>query len=145
VTGPDLPARAVEDAMVTAPWTHEVATTVGQALDAFTDSHVHMLLLVHDGVLHGTVVRDDLVGTADPGGPALELATLVDRTVHPGHDLDAAMRLMREQGSRRLAVVDDDRRLVGLLCLKRTLDGFCSDADVDARALERGGVHRIGG
>ena len=50
---------------------------------------------------------------------------------------------MREQGTRRLAVVDDDGDLLGLLCLKRTLDGFCSDADVRARALEHGGLHQI--
>jgi hypothetical protein len=51
---------------------------------------------------------------------------------------------MRAQSTRRLAVVDGTGRLVGLLCLKRTLDGFCSDADVRARAVERGGVHQIG-
>jgi hypothetical protein len=37
----------------------------------------------------------------------------------------------------RLAVVDDDGVLTGLLCLKRKLTGFCTDADVAARAAER--------
>ena len=139
-----VPDRSVGEAMVTGPWTHAVTTTVAQARDAFTDLHVHMLLLTHEGVLRGTLVRDDLVTAEDPGRPALEVATLVDRTVGAGQDLDATMGLMRQRGTRRLAVVDDDGSLVGLLCLKRTFDGFCSDADVQARALEHGGVHRIG-
>ena len=39
--------------------------------------------------------------------------------------------------SGRLAVIDEECRLLGLLCLKRTRLGFCSDADVQARAAER--------
>ncbi len=42
------------------------------------------------------------------------------------------MRLIH-RGLRRLAVVDDNGLLMGLLCLKRKLTGFCSDADVAAR------------
>jgi hypothetical protein len=40
-------------------------------------------------------------------------------------------------GQRRLAVVDDAGVLAGLLCLKRKLTGFCTDADVGARVTER--------
>ena len=36
-------------------------------------------------------------------------------------------------GQRRRAVVDDSGRLLGLLCLKQRLTGFCSDDDVAAR------------
>lgn len=41
------------------------------------------------------------------------------------------------RGLRRLAVVDEAGRLEGLLCLKRTATGFCSDRDVASRARER--------
>ena len=34
-------------------------------------------------------------------------------------------------GIRRLAVVDGDLRLLGLLCLKASRTGFCSDEGVD--------------
>jgi CBS-domain-containing membrane protein len=102
-----------------------------------------MLLLTDDGALHGTLLRSDLDG-AEPGRPALGASTLAGRTVGPEHAIDDALALMRAQSTRRLAVVDGTGRLVGLLCLKRTLDGFCSDADVRARAVERGGVHQIG-
>ncbi|KRF36731.1 CBS domain-containing protein [Nocardioides sp. Soil805] len=138
------PARSVRDAMVTVPWTHDVGLTVAGAHEAFTDSHVHMLLLTDGGRLRGTLVRADLGAATDPARPALELATLAGRTVHPEHGRDDVLALMRQRETRRLAVVDDDGMLVGLLCLKRTFDGFCSDADVRARALDHGGVHRIG-
>ncbi|WP_457206779.1 CBS domain-containing protein [Nocardioides sp. P5_C9_2] len=129
------------DAMVTAPWTHDPDLTVAGAHEAFTDSHVHMLLLTRDGVLHGTLARDDLSSVTDAAAPALGAATLAGRTIGPEHDLEEALDLMRQRQTRRLAVVDGTGRLVGLLCLKRTLDGFCSDDDVRARALEHGGVH----
>lgn len=39
-------------------------------------------------------------------------------------------------GQRRLAVVDADNRLLGLLCLKRDLSGFCTDSGFNARAQD---------
>jgi predicted transcriptional regulator len=130
--------------MVTTPWTHGHDLTVAGAHEAFTDSHVHMLLLTRDGVLRGTLLRDDLSSATDAAASALDAATLAGRTIGPEHDLQDALELMRRRGTRRLAVVDGTGRLVGLLCLKRTLDGFCSDDDVRARAVERSGVHQIG-
>ena len=47
-------------------------------------------------------------------------------------------RAMLAAGGRRLAVVDHRLRLLGLLCLKRSGLGFCSDRDVAARALANG-------
>ncbi len=41
--------------------------------------------------------------------------------------------MLLARGRRRLAVVDERGALLGLLCLKRRLTGFCSDADVAAR------------
>jgi CBS domain-containing protein len=141
---PAQPVRTASDAMVTQPWTHGTATTVAQAHEAFTDSHVHMLLLTDGDELRGTLVRDDLAGDLDPEAPALDAATLRGRTVRAGQDLEEALQAMRHRGTRRLAVVADDGRLLGLLCLKRTLDGFCSDDDVRSRALEHGRLHRLG-
>lgn len=145
MTSRDRDPRTVADAMVTAPWTHGATTSVAEARHAFTDAHVHMLLLTDGGVLQGTLMRDDLASATEPARPALDLAPLTGRTVSPERPVEEALALMRQQGTRRLAVVDGDRRLLGLLCLKRTLDGFCSDADVRARALEHGGLHQIGG
>jgi hypothetical protein len=38
---------------------------------------------------------------------------------------------------RRLADVDADHTLLGLLCLKSSRAGYCSDAGIQARAAER--------
>ena len=42
---------------------------------------------------------------------------------------------MTAAGRRRAAVISADGRLLGLLCLKVSRAGFCSDQDVRARAL----------
>ena len=44
-------------------------------------------------------------------------------------------RAMTSTGRRRAAVTSADGRLLGLLCLKASRAGFCSDQDVRARAL----------
>lgn len=131
--------RTVADAMVTRPKTWPASTTtVRDAVEAFTD-HVHLLLLVEGDQLVGTLARTDLAQAeaADAERPALELATLSGRTVAAHTPLDEAADRLGEQGVRRVAVIDEHQRLLGLLCLKRHRRGFCSDAGVAARAAER--------
>jgi CBS-domain-containing membrane protein len=126
-------SATVADAMVRAPKTHGADATVADAREAFRDEHVHAVLVVADGRLLGVVDREDLHGAAAQealGGHG----RLAGRSVGPGVDLDAALRHMRRHRRRRLAVIDDGDRLLGLLCLKRTGTGFCSDADVSARS-----------
>jgi hypothetical protein len=48
--------------------------------------------------------------------------------------LDVAHRYLRESGKRRLAMIDDDGKLIGLLRLKRSGNDFCSDENVQERA-----------
>lgn len=133
-TGP-APTR-VADAMVTIPKTVSADVTVEEARTAFEDDHVHLLLLVDDGRLEGTLTRDDLRGQpAD--APARTAATTEDRTVRPDAPLGPVHASMVEEGTRRLAVVDAGERLLGLLCLKSDHTGFCDDDGVRARAAER--------
>jgi hypothetical protein len=40
---------------------------------------------------------------------------------------------MTQTAQRRAAVVDDSGRLLGLLCMKKTGTGFCSDQDIRQR------------
>ena len=128
----------VGDVMVTRPKTEGPATGVGKVRALFKDDHVHMALIVAgDGRLVTTVERSDLLAAAPRTRDAAELGTLAGRTVRPWDDLDAATAVLLRDGRRRLAVVDDDGRLVGLLCLKRDRSGYCSDEDVAARAAER--------
>jgi CBS domain-containing protein len=132
----DLRGRTVAEVMVTRPKTMERDASVGAVREVLEDDHVHMVLLTGGGVLCGTVVRTDLVDACD-ADPVLLRARLAGRTVAPHASAEAARRLLLARGERRLAVVDGEGALLGLLCLKRRRTGFCSDVDVRARALER--------
>lgn len=134
----DLLDPTVADVVVRMPKTlpaDACLTTVRTALD---NDHVHMLLLTDGGRLVGTVVRSDLPATRDDadelGVPALSYAVLAGRTVASDLPAEEVRKLMVERGERRLAALDDEGSLLGLLCLKRRSTGFCSDADVAARA-----------
>lgn len=107
--------ETVADAMVTAPKTWPGGTTVAEARAAFADDHVHMLLLVGDGILLGTLVRDDLVGDVPPTALALPMAALRDRTTSPDRPIEEVRQQLIATGHRRLAVVDGGGRLLGLL------------------------------
>lgn len=128
--------RTVAAAMVRAPTVHGPDVTVADLVDFFTDDHVHAAVVVRDSTLLSVVVRSDLAGRA-PAGPASAAGRLTGRTTGPDAELEPTRRQMLARGARRLAVVDGAGHLVGLLCLKRTGLGFCTDTDVADRARER--------
>ena len=149
--GDHLPGRSqrlVADVMLRSPHVADRSTTVGEARTFFADAHVHLLLLTTRGGmgerLLGTLGRDDLPPDAPAlaAEPALRHARLEGRTVRADLAADVVRRVMEEDGMRRLAVVDDVGRLRGLVCLKSSGTGFCTDAGVSARRTGRG---RAGG
>lgn len=125
--------------MHTVPTVHGPETTVGELRAYFRDEHVHMALLADRGRLVGAVERDDLAARLGDEERAAAIATLDDRTVRPDASLPEALQAMARSGRRRLAVTTEDGTLVGLLCLKSSGDGFCSDADVGSRRAESRG------
>lgn len=131
-------ALLVRDVVVRHPKTLPVDAAVAEVREQFTDDHVHMVLLVDTtGRLMCALERADL-GDGHPaghlpGGPA----TADGNVVLDDTPLTDARRLLDATAGRRLAVVDRDGRLVGLLCLKRDRSGYCSDGDVAARQRER--------
>jgi CBS domain-containing protein len=127
----------VADVMIRYPKLCGTETTVRQAQTRLADDHVHALLVTHDGLLVAVVEREDLAGAA-PGEPIWPLGRLGDRVVGVHEDLASVTREMNEWGRRRLAVVDGGGRLAGLLCRKRSGQGFCSDDGIAARAARRG-------
>jgi hypothetical protein len=123
--------------MVTAPAVHDPWTTVAQLRAFFRDDHVHMALIVDRAHLLGAVERGDLVPTLSSQTPAREIARLHGRTIGREHLLSEALKTMMRDNRRRLAVISGDSTLLGLLCLKQSRRGFCSDADVrNRRAVE---------
>jgi CBS domain-containing protein len=125
--------RRVVDAMVAHPTVHEPWTTVGQLRAFFRDDHVHMALIADADELIGAVERGDLTPLLDGDTPARVVARLDGRTIRPGAALSEALDAMKRDRRRRLAVTTDDSTLLGLLCLKASGAGFCSDADVRSR------------
>jgi CBS domain-containing protein len=128
-------AATVAAVMVSRPKVLPATASVGDARAVLADEHVHMVLLVEGSLLRGTVVAEDLPSAAAADGPALARSRLTGRTVPPSADAGRTREQLAEGGGRRLAVVDDEGRLLGLLCLKQRRTGFCSDADVAGRTV----------
>jgi predicted transcriptional regulator len=126
-------AGAVAEAMITGPATHAPSATVAELRAFFRDDHVHMVLLVDQGKLLGTVERPDLAPHLTADTAALSIMRLDGRTTAPDAPLPDVLASMKRDGRRRLAVTSTDHTLVGLLCLKAGGSGFCSDSDVWSR------------
>jgi predicted transcriptional regulator len=120
--------------MLTHPTVHRPSTTVAQLRAFFSDDHVHMALLVEGQKLVGTIERADLTSRLSAETPASTIARLEGRTVSPDATVAAAFTAMTRAGRRRLAGASDDSTVLGLLCLKASGLGFCSDADVANRS-----------
>ena len=126
---------SVGQAMVARPKVFGPGLTRSDLDRLFTDDHVHAALVVDDDRLVTVIERADLADTLADADPC-SIGTLTGRVVAPNAPLAAVHARMRQE-RRRLAVIDEAGRLLGLLCLKRSGTGFCSDADVRSREQER--------
>jgi CBS domain-containing protein len=113
---------------------HATVADVRRLLD---DPHVHSVLIVTRGDrLVAVVERDDLTAALAPDDPAKRFGRLTGRTITADAPLTPTREAMSKAGRRRLAVIDAHHRLLGLLCLKASGLGFCSDLDVYARSTD---------
>lgn len=135
VDAPFSPDAQVADAMIHRPKLCGADATVADARTMFADDHVHALVVVENGTLLAVVEREDLLEL--PQNMQIRVMGLRGRTVAPHAALADVWEQMTASGRRRLAVIDEHHKLLGLLCLKRSGRGFCGDDDVEARAVER--------
>jgi CBS domain-containing protein len=140
----DARPATIADVMLTEPTIHNASVSVAALRQFFSDDHVHMALLVDAGSLITTVERNDLGESIPDTLPARTMGRLRGRTIGPNTRVSDAMSTMQLARRRRLAVVNADGTFLGLLCLKASGDGFCSEPDVRERRRERAtGQHAI--
>jgi CBS domain-containing protein len=102
-------------------------TTVAQARAYFAASTSRRLAIVaRDGRYVAALTPADLDGAddGDPARPAIELAP-PRPTVGPQASATLARDLAAATDTRRVPVVDDDGRYLGIVSLNRGLEWFC--------------------
>jgi CBS domain-containing protein len=113
--------KKVREAMTTRPRSATPETSLSQVAEIMAREEVGAVPIVVDDRLVGIVTDRDLVVRAiaagkDPRGmPAREIASDEVISVEPEQDLDDALELMARHRIRRLPVVEEGDRLVGML------------------------------
>jgi CBS domain-containing protein len=112
---------SVRDAMTNNPQGVESSTPVVEAAKLLKQLNVGSLPALDNGRLVGMVTDRDIVVRVvaegkDVGSTTVgEIASTDVVTVDPQQNLDEALRLMAQHQIRRLPVVEEDGRLVGIL------------------------------
>ena len=123
----------VHEVMTDRPRAVTSETTVSEAAQLMKSDDIGSLPILDGEQLAGMITDRDIVIRAiaegkDPRGmPVREVASRELVTVHADEELSTALQLMASQQVRRLPVVDDDGRLVGIL----------AQADVAMEAKEK--------
>jgi CBS domain-containing protein len=113
--------KSIRDVMTANPQSVEPSSTIADAARLMRDSDVGSLPVVEDGKLKGVVTDRDIAVRAvaegkDPKGTKVGDVLSQDVvTIDPQQDLDEALRLMARHQVRRLPVVEEDGRLVGII------------------------------
>ncbi len=112
---------SVQDLMTSNPKTIESGSSVVEAARIMRDEDVGIVPIVDGGRLVGTITDRDIAVKVVADGKDVQSTTVgpvASRdlvTVDPQQDLDEALRLMAQHQVRRLPVVEEDGRLVGIL------------------------------
>ena len=111
----------IRDVMTANPSTVEPNSTVVEAARVMKQADAGVVPVTESGRLAGMVTDRDIAIRVvaegkDPTSTKVgEIASTDLVTVDPQQDLDEALRLMAQHKVRRLAVVEEDGRLVGVL------------------------------
>ncbi|MFI0483987.1 CBS domain-containing protein [Actinomadura sp. 9N215] len=109
--------------MTVEPETLPLDATLYEAARIMRDRGIGDVLVTYAGRLCGVVTDRDIVvrAVAESRDTALtplgDVCTAELTTVRPYDDTGTAARLMSEQAVRRLPVVDDEHRPVGIVCI----------------------------
>ena len=115
--------QTVADVMLGEPKTLPAGATVGDARRVLHDDHVQLLLLADGRRFRGAIA--EIPADADDDAPAARWAQAAPATIGPDEPASVGFERAKENPQRRIVVVDEDENLLGLLCLKASLTGFC--------------------
>ena len=114
-------ARSIREVMTSNPSTVESSASVADAARLMRDEDVGLAPIVEGDRLVGTLTDRDIAirvvaeGRDPQSTTAREVASTDLVTVDPQQDLDEAVRLMSQHQVRRLPVVEEDGRLIGVV------------------------------
>jgi CBS domain-containing protein len=126
VTLDEAAVVTVAEVMISKPKTLPVTATVADARRMFENPSVRTALVAEDGRYTGELTRTDIEG-ADDAAPIATVARPAAGTVGQTETVAAALERMDAAGTDRLAVVDPDGTLRGLVCLSRSHGHLCTD------------------
>src|SRR5881398_1517790 len=114
-------AKSVQKLMTSNPCSIDSDKSVAYAAKMMRDEDVGLAPIVEGDRLVGTLTDRDIAirvvaeGRDPQSTPVREVASKDLVTVDPQQDLDEALRLMAQHQVRRLPVVEEDGRLVGVV------------------------------
>jgi CBS domain-containing protein len=117
-------AESIRDVMTSNPRSLESGSTAVEAARLMRDEDVGIVPIVEGETLVGTVTDRDIVtrvvaeGKTPDSVTVGEIASRELVTIDPQQDLDDALRLMARHQVRRLPVVEEDGKLVGIVAQK---------------------------
>jgi len=113
--------KSVRDAMTSSPCTIDAEKPVAYGAKMMKQENVGIAPIVEGDRLIGTLTDRDIAvrvvaeGKSPETTRVREVASAAPVTVDPEQDLDEALRLMATHQVRRLPVVEEDGRVVGVL------------------------------
>ena len=113
--------KSIKEVMTPSPTTVAPGASVVDAARTMRERDTGIVPVVENGKLIGTVTDRDIVVRLiaegrDPGSATVrEIASTDLVTVDPQQELDEGLRLMAQHKVRRLPVVEEDGRLVGIV------------------------------
>jgi CBS domain-containing protein len=113
--------QSIRDVMTTSPQSIESSSSIVDAARLMRDGDIGSLPVVDGGKLTGVVTDRDITVRVVAEGKDPQNTKVGDVlsqdlvTIDPQQDLDEALRLMARHQVRRLPVVEEDGRLVGIV------------------------------
>ena len=114
-------SKSISEVMTANPCAIDAGRPVAHAAKMMRDEDVGLAPIVEGNRLVGTVTDRDIAirvvaeGKDPESTKVTEIASTDVVTVDPQQDLDEALRLMTQHQVRRLPVVEEDGRLVGVI------------------------------